>query len=191
MLQQWLHTLPQAWGIQADSVAVASADASFRRYFRVNTTQSTQPSLIVMDAPPTHEDCAPFIHVAQLFGGSGVNVPKILAQDLAQLAKLYQTERAQLRKDTHLYQATDETLAATLAQRIFSELRRDQPVAQRERLGQATALLLHLYDEVAATARWLLRNKPEEAAQRFPSLIAASRRPPKKAAKPTPDAPPA
>jgi len=114
-----------------------------------------------------------------------------LAQDLAQLAKLYQSERAQLQKDRHLYQATDETLAATLAQRIFSELRRDQPVAQRERLGQATALLLHLYDEVAATARWLLRNKPEEAAQRFPSLIAASRRPPKKAAKPTPDAPPA
>ena len=84
LLQQWLHTLPQAWGIQVDSLAVASADASFRRYFRVNTTQSAQPSLIVMDAPPTHEDCAPFIHVAQLFGGSGVNVPKILAQDLAQ-----------------------------------------------------------------------------------------------------------
>ena len=84
LLQQWLHTLPPAWGIQVDSLAVASADASFRRYFRVKTTQSAQPSLIVMDAPPTHEDCAPFIHVAQLFGGSGVNVPKILAQDWAQ-----------------------------------------------------------------------------------------------------------
>ena len=84
LLQQWLHTLPETWGIQVDSLAVASADASFRRYFRVKTTQSAQPSLIVMDAPPTHEDCAPFIQVAQLFGGSGVNVPKILAQDLAQ-----------------------------------------------------------------------------------------------------------
>ena len=84
LLQQWLHTLPETWGIQVDSLAVASADASFRRYFRVKTAQSAQPSLIVMDAPPTHEDCAPLIHVAQLFGGSGVNVPKILAQDLAQ-----------------------------------------------------------------------------------------------------------
>jgi len=37
-----------------------------------------------MDAPPEHEDCKPFIHVAALFGATGVNVPKVLAQDLAQ-----------------------------------------------------------------------------------------------------------
>ena len=109
-----------------------------------------------------------------------------LAQDLAQLAKLYQTGRAQLQNDRHLYQATDETLAATLSQRIFSELRRDEPTAQRERLSQATSLLVYLYEEVAATARWLLRQQPDAAERRFPSLIAATRRPRKKAPTPAP-----
>lgn len=84
LLRQWLPTLPTEFGILPDTLTVASADASFRRYFRVQTHHAEQPSLIVMDAPPTREDCAPFIHVAQLFGEVGVNVPKILVQDLAQ-----------------------------------------------------------------------------------------------------------
>ena len=47
-----------------DSVPVpASSDASFRRYFRVDTSQGTR---IVMDAPPEREDCRPFVHVAHL-----------------------------------------------------------------------------------------------------------------------------
>jgi len=83
LLTQWLQTLPANFGILSETLSVASADASFRRYFRVKGT-AQHPSFIVMDAPPTHEDCQPFIHVAQLFGSSGVNVPKILAQDLAQ-----------------------------------------------------------------------------------------------------------
>ena len=62
-------------------LAPASADASFRRYFRVTLLNR---SLIVMDAPPQHEDCRPFIHVAQLFSATGVHVPQILAQDLEQ-----------------------------------------------------------------------------------------------------------
>jgi len=36
-----------------------------------------------MDAPPEHEDCRPFIHVAALLAGAGLNAPQILAQDLA------------------------------------------------------------------------------------------------------------
>ena len=59
----------------------ASSDASFRRYFRVAFENTT---LIVMDAPPQHEDCAPFIKVAQLFLEAGVNVPKVIAQNLQQ-----------------------------------------------------------------------------------------------------------
>ena len=108
-----------------------------------------------------------------------------LAQDLAQLAKLYVTERAQLQKDRHLYQQSDETLAAALSQRVFSELRREEPTALRERLSQAIGLLLHMYSEVAATAHWLLRHKPDEASRNFPSLITATRRPARK----TPNSP--
>ncbi len=37
-----------------------------------------------MDAPPEQEDCRPFIAVAALFRQQGLNVPRVLAQDLAQ-----------------------------------------------------------------------------------------------------------
>jgi N-acetylmuramate 1-kinase len=63
------------------TLAPASADASFRRYFRVTFEGVT---LIAMDAPPQQEDCTPFLHVAQLFSAAGVHVPEILAQDQAQ-----------------------------------------------------------------------------------------------------------
>ena len=61
------------------SLAPASADASFRRYFRVTLSDAT---LIVMDAPPEQEDCRPFVQVAGLMAAAGVNVPAVLAQDL-------------------------------------------------------------------------------------------------------------
>jgi N-acetylmuramate 1-kinase len=78
-IRQWLDARfpPSTYGL-----APASADASFRRYFRV--TASDQQTFIVMDAPPEHEDCRPFIHVAQVFAGARVHVPAILAQDLDQ-----------------------------------------------------------------------------------------------------------
>ena len=81
-LAQWLTTLPAELGILHTSLSVASADASFRRYFRVESSNAAHPTLIIMDAPPSHEDCKPFIHVAELFGRSGVHVTKILEQNL-------------------------------------------------------------------------------------------------------------
>jgi aminoglycoside/choline kinase family phosphotransferase len=58
----------------------ASADASFRRYFRVHQAAA---NFIVMDAPPDKEDLRPFLQVAQLLLDVGVNVPRVLARDLA------------------------------------------------------------------------------------------------------------
>lgn len=66
---------------ELDRVEPASADASFRRYFRVF---SDHGSHIVMDAPPTHEDCRPWLHVARLFRAAGANTPEILAENLAE-----------------------------------------------------------------------------------------------------------
>jgi len=77
-LQGWLQ---QVLPGQSFDLAPASSDASFRRYFRVSLNNR---SLIVMDAPPQHENCAPFVHVAQLFAAAGVHVPEIRAQDLTQ-----------------------------------------------------------------------------------------------------------
>ncbi|HEX2199241.1 MAG TPA: phosphotransferase [Burkholderiales bacterium] len=64
------------------SLAPASADASFRRYFRA--TLADGRSYVVMDAPPEKEDCRPFVHVAGLLERAGVHAPRIHAQDLAQ-----------------------------------------------------------------------------------------------------------
>ena len=64
---------------EAVDLIPASEDASFRRYFRVATERG---SLIVVDAPPPHEDCATFVRVAHVFRDAGVNVPAIVAQDV-------------------------------------------------------------------------------------------------------------
>ena len=57
----------------------ASADASFRRYFRISAGGQTW---IAMDAPPEREDCRPFVRVAALLREAGLNTPQVLAQDL-------------------------------------------------------------------------------------------------------------
>ena len=78
LLENWIRRqLPE----KCFTLAPASADASFRRYFRATCEDET---LIVMDAPPQHEDCGPFLHVDQLFSAAGVHVPEILAQDREQ-----------------------------------------------------------------------------------------------------------
>jgi len=85
-----LHRLEQLHAWLADvmpgrtfNLSPASADASFRRYFRVGFDDGT-PSRIVMDAPPAHEDCRPWLHVAELFRKAGAHVPDVLGQDLEQ-----------------------------------------------------------------------------------------------------------
>ena len=60
----------------------ASADASFRRYFRVHLEGGD--SRIAMDAPPEREDSRPFVHVARLFREAGLNAPHVMEQDFAQ-----------------------------------------------------------------------------------------------------------
>jgi aminoglycoside/choline kinase family phosphotransferase len=80
-LRAWLSTVAGAHAIDIASLVPASADASFRRYFRVTARGG---SAIVMDAPPDRENTAAFVHVARLMAEAGLHVPLILAQDLAQ-----------------------------------------------------------------------------------------------------------
>lgn len=65
----------------ACSAEPAAADASFRRYFRL---RGSFGSVIGMDAPPPREDIRPFVHVAGLLAGAGVNAPEIIAADFDQ-----------------------------------------------------------------------------------------------------------
>jgi aminoglycoside/choline kinase family phosphotransferase len=66
---------------EALALAPASADASFRRYFRVTIRGVTR---IAMDAPPQHEDSGPFIRVAALMREAGLHVPEVLAAERVQ-----------------------------------------------------------------------------------------------------------
>ena len=79
-LQQWLESLAEN---TYSDLKVASADASFRQYFRVTNTQENK-TYIVMDAPPEKEDCHPFVQVTELIRSCGVNAPDIIALDLHQ-----------------------------------------------------------------------------------------------------------
>ena len=75
---RWLAAVSPQHGLQPETVRLASADASFRRYFRIATAQGTD-SFIIMDAPPAQEDCAPFVKVAELMAGAGLKAPRVLA----------------------------------------------------------------------------------------------------------------
>ncbi len=77
-LQSWLSNLPSL-PVKIETLRPASADASFRRYFRVNVP--SEATLIAMDAPPHQENVGTYIHVASVLNNTGVTVPQILAQD--------------------------------------------------------------------------------------------------------------
>jgi hypothetical protein len=76
-MQQWLHRLFPGRDFE---LTPASSDASFRRYFRLGFGDGA--TRIVMDAPPEHEDCRPFVKVAALLAAAGVHAPRVLEQDL-------------------------------------------------------------------------------------------------------------
>ena len=76
LIETWLN---EQFPEKTFSLRSASSDASFRRYFRASFPDST---LIVMDAPPSREDCRPFLKIAQLFSEAGVHLPKVISRDL-------------------------------------------------------------------------------------------------------------
>ncbi len=75
IMKQWLNDL----GYDLTTLQTASEDASFRRYFRI---QKAGKSYIVMDAPPQHESCKPFVDLATRLTGHHVNAPHIFAQNI-------------------------------------------------------------------------------------------------------------
>lgn len=89
LLRHWLHRLAGAYGLELETLRPASSDASFRRYFRIDAAVGPQgqrhaTSYVAMDAPPAHEDCRPFVRIAQLLAQQSVSTPEILASDLDQ-----------------------------------------------------------------------------------------------------------
>jgi len=82
--EAWLDRIGERWNLDRTTLAPASADASFRRYFRVHGRMSNvATSFIVMDAAPPLEDTRPFVKVAGLLGQAGLHVPRVLEADFA------------------------------------------------------------------------------------------------------------
>lgn len=116
----WFNSLCLRERLRPDTLRLASADASFRRYLRVDTEDGD--SRIIMDAPPEKENCEPFVRVAGLMREAGLRVPEVLDWERAQgfmlLSDLGQdTLMARLDPDNatanlpHYLQAVDALLA--------------------------------------------------------------------------------
>ncbi len=83
-LRQWLQQQPADLALAVDTLRPASADASFRRYFRIDAASRFGGSLIAMDAPPAREDCRRYVRIAALLRDADLHAPQIVADDLAQ-----------------------------------------------------------------------------------------------------------
>lgn len=132
-VQTWLHSLPADLALAPETLRPASSDASFRRYFRV---QGGARTVIVMDAPPPHEDVRPFLHVGDLLRETGLNVPRILAQDATQGLLLL----SDLGRDTY-YQRIQDGLTDTQLQSLYRDA-----LAALVRMQQARVDGLPTYD---------------------------------------------
>jgi N-acetylmuramate 1-kinase len=78
LLRHWL-AIELGW--RDATLAPASADASFRRYFRVTRLEGT---CIAMDAPPDKENVGPYLAVAGMLARIGVNAPRVVARNAEQ-----------------------------------------------------------------------------------------------------------
>ena len=139
----WLLSLAADHALVPESVRLASADASFRRYFRVDRESnsslgSSAGSCIIMDAPPDKEDCAPFVKVADLMAAAGLQVPRVLAWN------------------EHLGFMLLSDLGTQTMMEVISP-----PLGART-IAQPTALDMQLYGHATdALIRWQLASKPD------------------------------
>ncbi len=125
-LERWIASL---YPNTSPEITPASADASFRRYFRLNFDNGL-PSRIVMDAPPDKEDCRPFIAVAALLEAATINVPRVLRHDLQQ----------------------GFLLLTDLGSRTYLAALREEPRSADTLYGDAIAALLRMQQRTACTA---------------------------------------
>ena len=136
----WLSGISGPHQLNSQTIRLASADASFRRYFRVDAltgNSSGAHSFIIMDAPPEQEDCTPFVKVAALMAEAGLEAPRVLAWDVSAGFMLLTDLGAQTMMDVI------------------------NPPADLSVIAQPTALHTDLFMEaVDALVRWQLASRP-------------------------------
>jgi aminoglycoside/choline kinase family phosphotransferase len=134
-LERWLAS---QLGGASFTLAPASEDASFRRYFRA--TLSDGRTYVVMDAPPDKEDCRPFVLVAGLLRQAGVHAPLVHAQDLAQgfllLADLGRTTYLSVLNDDNASELFKDATASLIRWQLATQAETlppyDEPLLRRE-----------------------------------------------------------
>ncbi|MGC9386137.1 MAG: aminoglycoside phosphotransferase family protein [Hydrogenovibrio sp.] len=152
-LQDWLSQCAALAGAAVSQPVPASSDASFRRYFRIDVARPHQPvtTAIIMDAPPQHEDCEPFVRIADQLSGMGLTVPEVLEQDVAQGFLLLRD----LGTETYLNRLSDDT-----ADSLYSDAL--QALVQLQTRGHTHLNTLPNYDAALLTTEmnlftdWLL-----------------------------------
>ena len=136
----WLSGVTASHALLAQSVRPASADASFRRYFRVDALALgplAARTYIIMDAPPEKEDCHPFVKVAGLMADAGLSAPRVLAWD-----------------EPAGFMLLSDLGAQTMMEVI-------NPPLAVDLIAEPTAAHLELYMEaVDALVRWQLSSRP-------------------------------
>ncbi len=148
-IHDWLRQVLQG---QSYELAPASADASFRRYFRVQPAGQT--SRILMDAPPERENTAPYIHIAAVLQAMGVTAPQVLAQNKEQglllLTDLGAVQYAQVLDEQRVDGLYGKALDAlfkmqTAAATLYSDLPVYDEALLRRELGIFREWLLEKY----------------------------------------------
>ena len=169
-LSRWVQ---EDLGFEASAIAPASADASFRRYFRVTRDSDTY---IVMDAPPDKEDSAPFVKVARLLAGMELNAPIILARDMQRGFLLLSDLGSRQYLDELPQGAADQLYADALGalctmqtaeSRLFDDLPRydHAKLAQEMRLMPEWFLARHLGIDTNSAERSMLDKLCESLAE--------------------------
>ena len=150
--EAWLVTIAAQHGLRADTLVSASADASFRRYLRI---QGHEKSFIVMDAPPPLEDVRPFVRVASLLQQAGLNAPRVLAAQVEQGFLLLTDLGNQIYLDA-LTQAS-AAQADALMRDAISALTRFQSQVPADDLPPFDEKLLR--DELALFPQWCVQRE--------------------------------
>lgn len=171
----WLAQLPAELGLAPDTLTPVSGDASFRRYFRLEAAGRT---LIVMDAPPPHENIEPFLHVGGLLAAVGLNVPGIVAQDTAN-GLLLLTDLGEKNYTQRIREGLDDATLQTLYRDALTALVRMQGAATTGLANYDSARLrteLDLFPEwyVAVHHQTVLDDKTGNALQKIFELLSQS-----------------
>jgi N-acetylmuramate 1-kinase len=161
-------------GFAGSRIEPASVDASFRRYFRVTRGEDTY---IVMDAPPEKESLGPFLSVAKILLGMGLNAPVVLAKDAQRgLLLLSDLGRRQYLDDLGSVEAADRLYADALGalctmQTAGNAMARELPLYSHALLMREMELMpewflgRHLGVRISAAERGMLDRLFETLAQ--------------------------